>query len=391
MSIRVDVEKLEQEVTALRADIKRLEIEQAERRPVSDILKLFGYFFAAIVVVFGLLGIKQISDLQPQIVAAVSPQIDDAIERQISQHIDALDAINDSTQDWRDRAERLSELEPRYQALIDDLNRVQDALGALETADSGGLLQRISDEVNWRSGNQARFDLEGDPFRNTVYETTWRAGILASVTRLIDDEAALAQVTAEELFNLLQDMRRIDADWIGVRIMNAIPQDPAKPEIEALRYGLIARMSVGEEREEAFQNLLLLLASFGERNPQIVISEANNATETLRRFSDTISVLEQEIERRERDGGYLISYAYAALGELYMMRGTPNDSDRALEYFEKAQELLLRESPLNHFRNSTEQSLGHFSQLFMLNALDRQRASQERGGTEKSHWLATYH
>ncbi len=342
----------ENKTSELEARLRAVELENAERRPVADLLKYSGLLLALLLFVAGFFGYNRIQDIEEQIKSDLSDKTRDLVETEVRELLD----------DKEDRYERfisyLSSLEAReaqietlfqkYASRIEELEKFQIKLVG---ADVEGEIERMIYEIRHRLS--VPIDMtKPDPFVGTYLDEIWRLGLLTRMKEIARQKGIIAKLPSDKAHNLLQSLRSIGADRIIGEIFEKIPLENSRPSLLALRLSHTIRMEYGEKREEAFVKLMELVRNVDVVNPEIIIAEAWNAAEEAGRHASLISSL-LDADRRLSEEDARISYVVAIAAQAHLRRGLNGDVERSTALIREAEAIAEKEPSYNRWKNHT--------------------------------------
>lgn len=327
----------EDEVESLRTRLRELEVETAGRRPIESIVKLFIYFLVALSVVVGVFGIKQLSDL------------DAVVARQVKQEFPRASA---EYREYGELIEKTEDLEKKFAELF---GKYQSALGNYEhlgkvTADFDleGRLELLAEQGAARQDREP----DGEDDTGTLYEEKWRLGAISTL-EVLQQQLKERQFDADVVFNAAQLCDRLKHVDLGSRLVEtAYKLNPSDEPIKAAMLSTRVQLADEESAGQAFSELMAMVSKISRNSPHIVLSEAWNAANNLRRYEPLIEKL-NELTSSAGASRFRPSFAYALLARAYLSASRPGDLGRAEDALSGAKQKLLEESVLANWHDAT--------------------------------------
>lgn len=299
--------------------LHKIEIEVAERRPVDKLIQLFIYLLAALSIVVGLFGFKQFSDID----AVISSEVKMQFPKDQQKFLDYKKLIEDTSV----LGAKHTELFGKYEAALKTfahLDKVTDDF------DLEGKVSRLMDEVD-----------EGD--ETTTKDEKWRLQAVATL-RLLAEAQKKRSFRSDFIFNAAQTASRLQQSALAFELMQvAHTKRPNDAPIQAGRLSAIVEIGDEKEVKDAFAGLMSMVANLDANSPHIVLSEAWNAAEHLRRYDALVSAVDRLIQSKER----LVKPSYAYFIKAYALTraSRPGDMEAARVTVEEGLSLLENESP----------------------------------------------
>lgn len=298
--------------------IRKLEVELAERRPVERLVQILIYFLAGLSVVVGLFGFKQFSDIG----SVISTEVKNQFPRDSQRYLEYRKLI-DETQSLN---QKYMEMYGKYESALrafSNLDRVTDDF------DIEGKVSRVVAAVEERKGA-------------ALLEEKWRLEAVATL-KLLAEAQKRRNFKGDFIFNASQTAARLQQHALAAELMDlAFAKRPNDAPIQAGR--LSAQVGIGDEKavNDAFNGLMQMVANLSPNSPHIVLSEAWNAAEQLRRHAE----LAQAIDKLLSSNSPLKpSYAHFIRSYSLTRTGKPGDLDKAKAAMEDGVKVLSSESP----------------------------------------------
>ncbi|MBO9399010.1 hypothetical protein J7400_20225 [Shimia sp. R9_2] len=353
-------------ISEIEADLKELQIEAASRRPLEEMVKYGAAAFFAIGAALSFFGYSSIKDIETR--------LSTSMDQKLKQHI--LDETLVTSQELasfyefvRQSEENIAEYNALLEGYKERMGDIDNVLQVSELEDIEGEVKRISQEIQLRdqffqlheasafnklTANSLHAD---EVFAGSLLDKNWRIGVVSRVRDFARSPDKIAEVSPDVWFNFIQDMRSVHMQAPLLELAAALPNDPARPDVIAVKHSIRIVSETDEAREATYQNLLNLVVDVDARSPHIVLAEAWNATETYRRYSDFIEALHLAASKRETEEEPPISYIHVLLSESYMRRGFAGDIQLATQELQTAQKILAAESPMNQWYSSSSSKL----------------------------------
>lgn len=362
-----------QELKATQVEIDRqvdaYALEIASRRSYERTVGLILTFGAALAIgtgiLFAFLGLDELDKIDTKV--SEFDKNADVIKARLDDEIRTFKAELDSTIDDKialffDRNETKAET---YKRNVNDLKRLIDVLSQAEER-----WEEIKPALEGLGGYDRDADLKGDFLSiieaeqkaNLGAEGPTRAEQVGIVLRISNHlrnaeenpEFAL-QFTPDDIFNAAQIARRLQRIDLENELINAAYDlDSSSPSVRALFLQLQARYGPQEERGLRYAELLGLIGGLTLDSPHIVMAEAWNAAEGLRRYTELISAIDERIKSAKENPGILLpSHAFAIKGNAHQRRGLPSELQVALDSYVKAIDRLAREGTQTQWAEAT--------------------------------------
>lgn len=333
-------------------------------------------------VLFAFLGLDELDKIETKVTQFDSNA--DAIEVRLDEEISTFKAELDTTIDDKialffDRNEAKSKI---YKQNIDEMRRLIDVLAQAEDR-----WAEIKPALEGLEGYDPDADLKGDFLeiiaadQQTGLDTKepTRAELVGIVLRISkhlrnaeeNPEFAL-QFTPDDIFNAAQIARGLKRADLEKALVNAAYElDSSSPSVRALFLQLQARYGPIEDREVRYAELLGLLNELTMDSPHIVIAEAWNAAEGMRRYSELIYALDQRISAANAEPSTLLpSHAFAIKGNAHQRRGLPNELQIALDTYVKAINKLALEGTHTQWAEATIRDTLQGVEQLVLSGID---------------------
>lgn len=336
-------------IAKLEESLAELQIEVAEKRSIGEIVRYGAIIIIAIGGLFSFLGYSSYSEIKQSIEGQVEVALRDHIKREISISQAEMKEFLEFVAATETNMVSYNTLLERYKQRLGEVDKIYE-ISTLE--DIEGELSRIEQEISHRfTVNPSKGDVLD--FNGTVFEKNWRLGVVSRLQELSGSPDKIARVDPDKWFNFLQTLRRAGINSVTYQLIEALPNDPGKPSIEALRLMLSVERSIGSERDASFEELMEMVRLVDEVSPHIIIAEAWNAAETLRRYTSLIDALKAGINRRRQEGLPPISYLHVILAEAYVRRGFSGDKQSAQQALQEARVIVQTETSGNQWQSST--------------------------------------
>lgn len=293
----------------LEARVRDLELEIAARRKYEKVVTVLGYAVVAAAAIVGWIGYESFSDIESDVRQEVQGSIR-------NMDVDAVTSLD-----------RFEEYARRMMKLLEELEQAE---GIWRESIRPALSELEGDEVQDLMGRFLAMKEEGES--DDVNEPVWRKRATAVVLKIVQhledaqDEGTVSQFSPGEVFNVAQITRRISRYDLEGRLVQAAAE--AQPRSAAARaLSLQSEARKGQNSGEvAFESLMDMVSGLTMDNPHIVLAEAWNAAEDLRRYGPLISAIDELIARQvDEPGAFLPSYAHALKGEVHLRRALSGD------------------------------------------------------------------
>jgi hypothetical protein len=323
------------DISLLSDRVNKLAEEVASQKTVGELIKYLVYFWAAISAALGLFGWSKFSD------------IDKIIEQEVQLQLP------------RDKQEfaRFSEMATDAQRLRDQYKQLakdyEESVAALQLAktvgvnfDIEGKLVALIEESTKRKSIEADGDL--DTVEGTLLEPKWRKEAIATLSAF-KDSLTKKSYPADFIFNVTQVCRRLDQFELAEQLTKAAYEKDPTPPVKALYFSSRVQSSTGQERSEAFRQLMEMVEQLPANSPEIVIAEAWNAAEGQRRHAELIAAIDKLISRRKAPP----SYALVIKAQALLRQSNPGALASASKSLDAAKDLLAEESAMSSWFEST--------------------------------------
>lgn len=312
----------ESRIAGLEKEIWALKAEQAESRPVGEVVKYLLYFWLTLSVVLGIFGWTQVSDIDSKIDAAVLRQFPED-SRYFKDYVTLIKQTKGLYEDF----ERLTQ---EYKARVADL-RYADLVA--EDFDIEGQVIKMVIES----------DIPG-----RVLDERWRVRAISTLTRLKEAIADRA-FPADFVFNAAQVARQLHQFQLAEEMTLAAYQRDASPPIRALKLSSEASNSTGEKQSEAFEELIRMVRELDyQDSPHIVLGEAWNASENVKNYIPLLNALDTLLSSE----GDKPSYAFAMKAQVLLRLSRAGDLERAAETLAQGYAKFTAESSQSQWNDS---------------------------------------
>jgi hypothetical protein len=299
--------------------LHKLEIEMAERRPVDKLIQLFIYLLAALSIVVGIFGFKQFSD------------------------IGAVIATEVRTQFPRDQQRFLD-----YKKLIEDTavlsTKHQELFGKYEAAlKTFAHLDKVTDDFDLEGKVMRVMEVAEDGNKDILNDEQWRLQAVATL-RLLAEAQKKRNFRSDFIFNAAQTASRLQQNALAYDLMQvAFTKRPNDAPIQAGRLSAIVEIGDEKEVKDAFAALMNMVVNLDANSPHIVLSEAWNAAEHLRRYDVLVAAVDRFVQSKDRV--VKPSYAYFIKAYALTRASRPGDLAAAKLTMEEGLAILTVESP----------------------------------------------
>lgn len=319
--------------------VQKLELELAERRPVERQIQLFIYFLAALSIIVGVFGFKQFSDIGGVIAAEVKMQYP------------------------RDQQRFLE-----YKRLIDETSALnakhQELFGKYETAlKSFAHLDKVSDDFDLEGKVLRIIEAADDARRDILSDEQWRLQAVATL-RLLAEAQKKRNFQSDFVFNAAQTAGRLQQHSLAFDLMEvAYTKRPNDAPIQAGRLSAIVSIGAEKEVKDAFSSLMNMVANLDANSPHIVLSEAWNAAEHLRRYDALVEAVDRLLKSDDR----LVKPSYAYFVKAYALTraSRPGDIALAKTTADDGLKVLSTESPNAVWYEASLRQYGKCVEVFM--------------------------
>ncbi|MEM9870426.1 MAG: hypothetical protein AAF822_04160 [Pseudomonadota bacterium] len=380
------LQKLQDTQLEINRQVDTYALEVAGRRgyerTVSLVLTVSAALAIGMGVLFAFLGLDELDKIESKVVEFDTNA--DVIEARLDEEITTFKAELDTTIDDKialffDRNEAKSNI---YEQNVDDMRRLIDvlaqaedrwkvikpALEGLESYDPDADLK--GDFIAIIEADQGT-DLGGnDPARAE------QVGIVLRISNHLrsaeEDPDFALQFTPDDIFNAAQIARGLQRPDLEHELVNAAYDlDSSSQSIRALFLQLQARYGPIEERNMRYSELTELLNKLTMDSPHIVIAEAWNAAEGMRRYTELISALDQRISAVQKNPSLLLpSHAFAIKGNAHQRRGLPGELQIARESYIQAINRLAMEGTHTQWAEATMRDTLRGVQQLILSGID---------------------
>lgn len=325
---------------SIEGELQEMKISAAERRPVEDLLKIFIYFLVALSVVVGLFGLRQFSDLRDLVAAEVQLQFP-RDQQNYLEYERMIAAARDLDRDFQD-------LFGKYSVALEnfsELDRVKDDF------DIEGKVLRVIEESDARSS-------DGGP---GVMDEEWRLGAI-SILHLLADAQETRSFDSDFIFNAAQAASRLQQSELANELMTkAYEKRPGDEPIRAGMLSGIVNLGTEEEVEQAFGELMDMVAELTDNSPHIVLSEAWNAAEERRRYFELVGAIDRMLAR---ESGPKPSQAYLLKAQALLRASRPDAVASAKSAMEEGLAVLKTESTFSLWFETSLKTLAQLDESF---------------------------
>lgn len=336
------------EMEMLRQKVASLEIEIAERRPVERQIQFLMYFLAAISALVGLFGFKQLSDVESTIAAEVKQQFPKDSQKYL---------------EYQDLIEKTSDLNRRHQELF---GKYESALKTFASLD------KVSDDFDIE-GKVRRVIAEADEKdeKERLTDEQWRINAVATL-QLLSSAQKKKNFNSDFIFNASQTARQLHQDSLAAELME-VAHRKRPMDAPILAGKLSAIVNIGDEAEvnQAFYDQLEMIRNLDANSPHIVLSEAWNSAEELRRYGELVKAIDDFLADPERPTKP--SYVYFLKAYALTRSSREGDMQLARASFDDGTRALMSESPNAVWFNASLRQMSKCREVFekaeLLNGL----------------------
>jgi hypothetical protein len=390
---------MEAKIERIRDDLSRLDGHVNGRLGPESIAKILLVFWGVLSVGFAVFGIRSLNDIKSNVKLVTQSEIDGYVLQQ-KQSLEALrDSIESAT---KDRDEFLNVHADQMNLLL----HLREVSNEVIASDLEGRVDRLILEAASRAspqGSAIEFltyspgiteEQRVEILASTTLDPAWRSGAMGTLTRLDELLTSGANFDSNKLFNVTQVARQIGAFETSNRLADHLVRRYATPAYQAVVLNSRIRIAKDSEEVEAgFSALMALVSTLGPQEPHIVLSEAWNGAEYLRRYADFVAA----IERLERGSEVapaasaqlpttLPSYAYVIKAQALLRESRPGSVERARAEMTNAANALRKESTHSQWYPSTVSEGRKVMQLIASSS--KLGADSFSGGDEGSGELA---
>ncbi len=315
------VEEITKELVEVRREFGDLRAEVASAKSIEDIVKYLLYFWLSLSAILGLVGWKQISDVDTTIANAVTKQFPRDSE-QFRQYASLIDETKKLHKDFED-------LTKTYKERVDDLKYADVVASDFDI-----------------EGQVVTLVLESNDHSNLI-DQEWRTKAIGVLGKLRTSLATKA-FPADFIFNAAQVCRQLNQFQLAEEMTGAaFAKDPWAP-IKALKLSSEVANKTGPARLAAFGELMKMVENLDyEASPHIVLAEAWNAAETSRNYGPLLDAIDRNLHRP--GSPQVPSYLYTIRAQALLRRSRPGDLESARDSLAKGRMLFVAESPLSQW------------------------------------------
>ena len=350
--------EMHSELTKLDDRVNKLAEDVAAQKTIGELIKYLVYFWAAISAALGLFGWSKFSD------------IDKSIEQQVQ-----LQLPRDK-QDFAKFREMVGEAEvlhKNYEQLARDYEQSVEALKLAKTVGvdfdiEGKVLALMVDSTKIKQASKANIEDEA----TELFDPKWRKDAIATVT-IFKDSLAKKTYPADFIFNVTQICKRLDQFQLAEQLTKAAFDKDPSPPIKALYYSSLVKNSSGKHRDDAFRNLMSMVASLEENSPEIIIAEAWNAAEDQRRYTELVDSIDKLYAKNKTPP----SYVFIIKAQALLRQSKPGSIQGAEQALSTALSLLKNETALSSWFKSTLREYSEITQVIQKTKMANELFSQQ--------------
>lgn len=333
----------EEVMNQLNDRLRLLEHDNAERKPVAELIKIFMYFLIGISVVLGLFGLKQFSDIRNIIQEEVSRQYPKDQQKFLEYQslIDKTELLSKNFQ----------ELHGKYSVALSNFANLDKVTADF---DIEGKIGQIITE----STQRYRSDQEGGKSVE-IYEEPWRSNAI-SLLELLASTQMQRDFDSDFIFNAAQSADQLKMNDLAFRLMSEA--NKKRPNDAPIRAGMLSgAVDIGNEGEvdKAFLELLDMVRNLSPHSPNIVLSEAWNSTEDQRRYPELIKAINDLINSQSN----VPSYAHAIQAEAYLRSSQSDALIHARKANQRAKETLANETAHSVWADSSMRQIAKVDRI----------------------------
>lgn len=339
----------------LAIQVAKLTARIEARTNIEDVAKFILYFWAALTAALAFFGYRQMADIEKVMGDKVKATVDAYVAQQ-SGSARLVDGLLADTK-------RLDEAFREQNALfLERVDAVDKADLVRSDFDIEGQVQALNREALIRENHNPEPSLDGLDFEGTLLEPQWRARAINTL-KVFNASIASHKVDPAQVFDAAQLARRIDAHEVAVELASQAERLQPYPEYKAL--GHVTRITQSAnpgDVEKEFAALLRMVHELTDvDSPEIILSEAWNAADRLRRHRALIDAI-SALEARARTGAPtasttdpapIFSYAYVIKAQALLRESRAGCVEEASKAIAAAEERLQAESTLSPWYAST--------------------------------------
>ena len=383
---------IEAKVDRLQDDLARLQGNVQGRLSSESIAKILLIFWGVLSVGFAVFGIKSLNDIKSNIKLVTQNELDAYVLQKKDNLKDLRVAIEDAT--TRQKAFLESHADQ-----MDLLLHLKEVSNEVIASDLEGRVDRLILEAGIRASAQAQAiqvaslpgiseEQRAEVLSTTTLDPSWRSKAMGTLTRLDELLGTGANFDPNKLFNVTQVAREIGAFDTANRLANHLVRRYATPAYRAVALNSRIRIAKdAKEVESGFDELMGLVAALGPQEPQIVLAEAWNGAEYLRRYADFVSAIERLEQTNQAASAAgtpsfkaLPSYAYVIKAQALLRHSSPGSVERARAALARATEVLRTESTHSQWYGETIRDGTQVAEL--LEASSKMGTNPFEAGTE---------
>ena len=315
--------------------LNKLEDEIAERRPVAELIKLLIYFIIGIAAILAFFGLQKFSDIQNIIKEEVGKQYSKDQQKYIN-----YEALISKT---KTLSTDFEELYGKYRVALNNFSNLGKVT---EDFDIEGKVGQVISESTQRQQQDQKNEKS-----KLMYEEPWRSNAI-SLLELLASIQEKRNFDSDFIFNASQCADRLKLNDLALRLISAA--NKRRPNDAPIKAGMLsAAVNIGNEAEieKAYSELLNMVKNLTTNSPHIVLSEAWNATEDQRRYSE----LTETIDGLANNANVKLipSYAYAIQAEAILRASGENAIELANQANKKAKKALSEETSHSSWAQSS--------------------------------------
>lgn len=338
-----DDRDMSKRIESLTESVGDLRTELAAQRPVAELIRYLVYFWAAISLVLGFLGWTQLSDLDNVVEQKVKLQF----PKSSAQYTDYEKLISETSALYS----RFEDLTAQYKERVDDLKRAEQMTALFDI--EGQVMALLLDAERRQNAQKHEQTDGGDAPSETLLDPSWRRKAILIVTAF-QKSLGEKNYPADFIFNVAQLCRMLQQFELAEKLTKAAHSQDSSPPIRAMYLASRVQTSTGEEREQAFTDLLEMVTDLSDDSPHIVLAEAWNASESQRRYTELVTALDKLIQDRSAENAPrpVPSYAYVIKAQAVLRRSYPGCIGEAEACLESVDRLLRQESTMSQWADS---------------------------------------
>jgi len=384
--------------------IRNLELENAARKATGRMAMTLTGFAGAALAALATYGVFKFVQFDEKLDVKVAHHVMEKFPEDSVQYMQFAKLIGDTKKLNTD----FDSLFGKYKAALDNYGHIDkvkddfDIEGKVQLIITEGTTRMVATRLPGRlrqllSGNGgSRKNGDMDELAGTLFEKKWRDNALSTLEvfeslarkNINLNSGSIYRFDPDFIFNAGQAAARLENTNLAFRLIS-IAHNLRNSDAPIKAKFLHMKIAIGHENEVdvAFSQMMDMVRNLGANQPQIVLSEAWNSAEELRKYIKLADAI-TDLENNNDVSVSKPSYMYVIQSEAFLRASRPGDLERAEVAYEKAISALKKETVYSQWHSSTREKYKELKDLIdqskqiWVSSGERAKVEESEGGRE---------